>query len=63
MRGGSTIKDPVMFKYRKGGSCSNECTTESRRVSCWHACGYLFVVPGAPVGGRNVFVVVIDARV
>ena len=65
MRGGSTIKDPVMFKYRKGGSCSNECTTESRRVVCLHACGNLCVVLvcGAPVGGRNVFVFALDVRV
>ena len=65
MRRGSTIEDPVMFKYRKGGSCSNECTTESRRVVCVLACGSLRVVLacGAPVGGRNVFVFALDARV
>ena len=44
MRGGSTVKDPVMFKYRKGGSCGNKCTTKVRSVGFLHAFGNLGVV-------------------
>ena len=51
MRRGSTIEDPVMFKHRKGGSCSNEGTTECRRVVSVLACvRVVFVLAcGAPV--------------
>ena len=45
MRGGSTVKNPVMFKDRKCGSCSNKCTTKVRSVGFLYAFGNLgFVV-------------------
>ena len=63
VRRGTTIKNPVMFKNRKGGSRSNESATEIRRVVVVSACGRFMCgsVCGVSVEGMDVTVFTSDA--